>query len=104
MTQNKLAETLKTVTDPAVHLEVLRILHDKDATQTAHGLKFKSTVPPSQIENLLEKLKYGYLNEGRGFCDSQISCVNIMTKSEAESAFDWSKAEVVEQRGNYSRY
>ena len=98
-----LAETLKKVKNPAVHLEVLRVLHDKDATQTAHGFTFKSTVPVAQIENLEQKLKHGYLNESRGFCDSQISDVNI-PRFASNEPFDWSKAEVVEQRGNYSRY
>ena len=78
-------------------------LHDKDATQTAFGFTFKSTVPVAQIENLESKLKHAYLNESRGFCDSQISCVNIPRTLSSE-LFDWSKANVVEQRGNYSRY
>ena len=102
MAQNKLAETLKTVTNPAVHLEVLRILHDKEATQTAHGFKFKSTVPVAQIETLENRLKGIYMRSIT--TDTVLSCVNIMTKSPTETAFDWSKAQVAESRGNYSRY
>ena len=78
-------------------------IHDKEATQTAFGFTFKSTVPVAQIENLESKLKHAYMNESRGFCDLYISCVNIPRTVSIEP-FDWSKANVVEQRGNYSRY